>query len=824
MTLLFCRTARPLKGLVAILCIGLFSLFFLSLVGCNCDTGLNIEPGVLQTNLPGEQKPTLLFSDAVVGQENIKRFRIFNSGQKPLSIKEISITGKDKAHFTVTHPQLPLELQPGEDRGINATVNFKPPHEGLFEARLELTSPEAKNVSNDKLFFIRLYNTQLQPSLGIDCPELIDFSVIPLGTFREKTCTIVNQGDAPLEIRKIEDNIFRGSKTAFSWSIKPSLPIKLRPRSTDKLVVKIRFQPQIPPYINNHLNLLFYTNVLGPRKVFQLGIKGQVKVAELKLIPIFPPCISDDHCRRHSSVMRCMPDGLGTNRCQFASGAPSRTFPMTAVGKTTHERFWIRSLSPFPIRLTGFELKNKDTGFRVDTKALPYTLQPKQQLEVKVYLSPKKKGQEKNIIIVRSVPESIPQQIFYLYTSSYGCALEPDKQKVHFEQEGVKRLYLTNKGNQSCFIDQIGLENKPHEPYSIFKEHAFPTRINPGRTLSVRIDFFSSKKGSKTDNAIVIQSNDSDQPEMKVPLSGVLPCKLQSIAVPIQFPSTTPGIAHKKTITFTVSPASGVCHFDHQFSITSQGINRGEKSLTITKMPALPFKIEPGKSFQMELTFKAKKANTRYSHYMNIKPRTGRSIFISFDTLTQNHCVQISPPILRFPDGKLNCPTKKNLLTINHSNANGCPFSVRLTKLNCLRCAPNPQADFKYTPVKLPFDLRVGQPLQMAFAFKARIQGDSSTTVNLEHSFATQSPQSFQLKGTGSPNEGKETFTQSGTGDTFVLKALPASGSVQVLVNGSVVAGWTYQKALNSVVFKPGSIPKKGSTVTITYKYPCEPW
>jgi hypothetical protein len=56
--------------------------------------------------------------------------------------------------------------------------------------------------------------------------------------------------------------------------------------------------------------------------------------------------------------------------------------------------------------------------------------------------------------------------------------------------------------------------------------------------------------------------------------------------------------------------------------------------------------------------------------------------------------------------------------------------------------------------------------------------------------------------------------------DRFPLSELPIPGSVAVRVNGAPVTGWSYDAALNSVVFSPGPAP--GARVEISYRRACQ--
>jgi hypothetical protein len=54
--------------------------------------------------------------------------------------------------------------------------------------------------------------------------------------------------------------------------------------------------------------------------------------------------------------------------------------------------------------------------------------------------------------------------------------------------------------------------------------------------------------------------------------------------------------------------------------------------------------------------------------------------------------------------------------------------------------------------------------------------------------------------------------------DTFVLSAIPQAGTIEVFVNGSaVITGWSYEAALNAVVFDWASVPDNGDVVEIGY-------
>jgi len=507
-----------------ILCLSLYLgfIWFASLLmSCQCQAEYNISRGRLSTNLPGTKTPILLFSNAIVGQRSKRVFRLFNSGNQPLKITSMSLKGKDHTLFSVKHPLLPLELLPGKVEGIELTATFSPLAKGQHEARLILHSPDTQGTEQFKSFSILLRSPNLQPHLEMSCPKVISFTRISLGTYREKTCVMTNTGSAPLDVQGFEQKVLQGTPEGFTLKFSSSLPAKIRPKTNDKLILKIRYKPIMPYTKISKVKFLFHTN-LSPHKTAQVECRGDMKIAKLKITPVFPPCLSSEECQILDTNLRCYLEKDEAGRCTYKDITErKRVFPLTEIGQTTSELFTIESLNTFPVRITELPLKNANTHFHVEKLTFPVVLPPKGKVKVRVFYTPKHTREESNTIEVKSIPMSAPQPTIKVETSWSRCRLQVHPNKVEFKQREQIAIRVRNIGNRMCFIKSLSLEKPQDTDFQIDKK--WPRTLGPGVAFYFSVGFFPKGSFKASQNAVFIRSSDPIRDMLRLPISWSTP-------------------------------------------------------------------------------------------------------------------------------------------------------------------------------------------------------------------------------------------------------------------------------------------------------------
>ena len=102
------------------------------------------DPTLARLEIATPQPLELIFSAVQGTTSSSQPITLHNTGNAPLVISELSLTGPDQDAFALGAPALPLSLAPGDDHVLN--ISFVPTAPGTAQAELELTSTDPDNA------------------------------------------------------------------------------------------------------------------------------------------------------------------------------------------------------------------------------------------------------------------------------------------------------------------------------------------------------------------------------------------------------------------------------------------------------------------------------------------------------------------------------------------------------------------------------------------------------------------------------------------------------------------------------------------------------
>lgn len=185
------------------------------------------------------------FSRVSVGSEATESFTIRNSGESALRIFETNFRANDGA--SIQDLEVPglsgdgFTLEPQEERSVE--VKFAPKQAGRANSGvIEIFNSDPEYGENDP-YELDIRTLGNSPTLRVN-PEPIRFPPLPPGESETRTATLVNDGDAPLEIYNLS---ISGSEDFQIQNVSKELTAELPPsgeQEEDQTVeVDIRYAP-----------------------------------------------------------------------------------------------------------------------------------------------------------------------------------------------------------------------------------------------------------------------------------------------------------------------------------------------------------------------------------------------------------------------------------------------------------------------------------------------------------------------------------------------------------------------------------------------------
>ncbi|MBN2089617.1 choice-of-anchor D domain-containing protein, partial [candidate division KSB1 bacterium] len=207
------------------------------------------------------------FGKQLIRTPQQKSLAIANSGDANLIISKIDINNQK---FTIID-KLPITIAPGANN-FPLQLKFQPDSVKIESALMRIFSNDLNETRNP--LRIALQGEGAAPLLQLNSPDSINFGEFALTRYADSSFMILNAGNFPLEIKKIQ-------KTKADFQFLDNIPITINPQATHRL--KIRFVPQTSGFKSD--TIYIFTNLPDSLKnPLLLYVKGTGIDAPVKLL------------------------------------------------------------------------------------------------------------------------------------------------------------------------------------------------------------------------------------------------------------------------------------------------------------------------------------------------------------------------------------------------------------------------------------------------------------------------------------------------------------------------------------------------------------
>lgn len=712
---------------------GLFSLVVVMglvaiLGGCDCQEVPSVSLESEITSIP----KALVFESVSIGEQLTRELVIKNVGRGSLIIKELTLLNQSGGNpFTLlTQKTYPLEIEPnGSER---YQVRYEPKLAGVAKGMIRTVS-NAQNANAAGEYDIEIRSTELSADISAE-PNPMDFGSVKPGEKKTLALQVTNKGSAPLQLfgADFEKN------TEGEFVIETTLAFPVDVASGKSLDIQISYAPKKPTAADETLVL---RNNTTNNSRYPIRLVGQMAAPDIEVKPL--KLVFDK-------------TAMGTKGVQsfeiFNKGTTDLVVSAITLGANTSSDFDLPGLPTFPLTV------EVGKSHKIDVE----------------YNSRDTKDDTGTVKIASNDPDS-PEVKVELEGKAQGCDLQAAPAQLHFTRADRKQLSIINQGNRPCIYKGATFSSATSKEFSFFLPPPAAQALSPGQKLDFMVQFIP-KDAQADQGALVIESDDPDQPRLEIPLTSTLnsanACELTAQPTILQFGFLGTGKSRQMPVDLTNS-GYGDCF------ITVAEINPNPSNVFSlpTKLPAQGQVIPSGSKYSMTVAFTPGGSGT-FQGTLKLTTNDGRgqSIEIKLVGSGGTLCLEALPDPLDFGAVKVNCSTGNQPLEI----FNLCTTAVSVTKLAFGASTNQPHAEFsiKVAP-NLPYSIAYGQSMTIQMSYVARDLGTDLGTLEITNSMANQSPIVATLRGEGvSTDDQKDVFRQLKQPQIDILFDIDDSGSM----------------------------------------------
>ncbi|MBI2877784.1 MAG: choice-of-anchor D domain-containing protein [Candidatus Tectomicrobia bacterium] len=420
----------------------------------------------------GREAPAITLSPKAVdfGDVQLNTFEdhslvVQNDGTLDLVVSSLKMVGVEFSLVgTVT---LPFTLAPGASRTI--TVRFSPTSEGLKEGSLTLSSNDPQNSTTVPLSGWG----GLAPHLALD-PERLDFEEVLVGGSKDVPVTISNQGEKSLVVSSLK---MEGAE--FSLVEEVTVPFTLLPGGSQILMVRF-----LPTSGGKKTGSLTIASNDPKNPTVQASLSGQAEV-----------------------VPRIALDSLALD------------FGHVPLGGSQDLSLSISNIGSQDLIVSSLGLAGIDFSL-VNPPATPFTLLPGGSQVLMVRFAPTSGGNKTGSLTIASNDPESPSLKVGLSATPAAPKIQFDRRELDFGNVSVGSandllLLVINRGMADLTVTAISFDTGEFSLVS----GTLPFTLVPGESRLLMVRFLPTNEGPKQ-ATMTLRSNDLDQPEATLPLSG----------------------------------------------------------------------------------------------------------------------------------------------------------------------------------------------------------------------------------------------------------------------------------------------------------------
>jgi hypothetical protein len=702
----------------------LFVGFAVSLSRCQCgDSTVTQFPQIIVT------PENLVFSVIPVGEKEEKSAVVRARG-RTLTISAISIvTEQGQDAFTLLDKKswsFPLKLEPEET--LTLKVRYSPLQAGSAKGYVKILS-DARNAASDSSTKVRLLSAVVGGRLLAE-PNPMEFGAVPPKQNKTLPLTLTNKGEAALTLQKTTFSNDRDQQFAFVEA--PKFPLEIKPGKS--LTWKIRFAPKVA-----QADALLQLHLEGETATYDVRLVGAMARPHLEVEPLL-------------LVFRQVPQ------------KKSKTLPLTLRNKGT-----------LAVKITALDFAaNSSPPFSLsDAPKLPLILEPQKERVLKVTFQAASDKPVTGALAIKSDDPNKPEINVVLEGNPTGCRLAATPKKLTFTYNGEQQVTLSNSGSSECELSKIAFRADSSKAFSFGTPPPQGKKLPPNGTAVIAVRYTSQGKKVE-DGWVVVESNDSKQPKLEIPVSTRpttgKPCEITISPTILQFGLVAPGKAKMLPVEVRNS-GYGEC------TLKKAQLNDPFGVFRIPTLPGAGKKIGAGQTFKIEVTFApSRQLNAQATlELLTDDPVTPRGSVMLYG-YAGKACLEVVPSPLDIGSVKVGCRSLDQHLEI----FNTCSSPLEIRALQWKAGSGSSKEFSLIRPPRLPQTLASAESLQLLVRYKPTALGADQTTLQITNSAPGQSPFAVVVQGKGvSTDAQKDVFTQTNQAKIDVLFVIDDSNSMK---------------------------------------------
>lgn len=510
------------------------------------------EPSRLEVIPPPSEGLDL--GSAVLGQTVQRQVVLANRGRVDLVIDSLGLAGTDTPFRLGSMDG--VNLTPGQRADVD--IQFSPASGGDFSDELIVYSPDLTPAR----MVLALRGHGLAPAVAVSpLPDVgVDFGMVEVGVGSRRTVTVLNRGQAQLQIHGIDVSGGGFSVPSTADSLAPVLP-------GDRRQISVLFEPRYEGAASGSLSL----RTGDPsHPLAEIPLQGTARIS--------PPRVE---ILNRSTV----------------------TFGSVPVGKIAREQLllWNRGGSPFTVHLS---LADESGDFDLESRSS--LLQPGESGKVEMQFRPKEVGDRSADLTVQTEAGAVQ---FRLEGTGNYLKLSPsiwDFDRVPVGESSSAIIDLANVGNADFTINRITSTSDAFAVYTqVSPDSEFILPANSLRTLPISVAFAPSARGLSTGTLRVEGFWQEGTETFEILLNGTgVAAEIElHPSGPIDFGHVVLGQTQARTL---VATNTG----DTALRVTTNPLTRE------AEMVPASFALEPGESTQLQVNFTPEALGDRFGQIL----------------------------------------------------------------------------------------------------------------------------------------------------------------------------------------------------------------
>jgi Abnormal spindle-like microcephaly-assoc'd, ASPM-SPD-2-Hydin len=426
------------------------------------------------------------FGQSAIGTKVSRTLTLTSSGNAPLNVNTITVSG---AMFSVGTVTLPATLQPGQQ--LPVTVTFDPTTAATDAGTLTVTSDDPSGPATVSLG--GLGTTTTTPQLTVS-PTAVSFGNVPLNVASTQPVTLTSTGSAPVTINA-------ATVTGAGFSVTgANFPVTLKPNQA--VTLQVQFDPTTAGAASGQMTV---TSDSTTGATTQVTLSGAGTVAAVS---------------------------------QLTVSAGSLSFGNVTVNSTATLPVTLTSSGTAPLTITAATVGGAD--FTDSGATFPVTLNPNTSVTLQVKFNPTAAGGVTGqLTIASNSAGGSPTQVTLSGTGTAAptAQLQVSATSLPFGSVPVNStstltLTLISSGTAPVTVNSVGLTGTGFSDSGA----TFPVTLNPNKSATLNVQFDPTVAGAAT-GQLTITSTSTTGSTTQIPLTGTGTAVTYSISLNWDAPS-----------------------------------------------------------------------------------------------------------------------------------------------------------------------------------------------------------------------------------------------------------------------------------------------